>query len=183
MTTPVTKRSSPILTLTVAVLSVAILAGLIYLTRGEMNKLGQGYQTARELGEKRATGDSVRTLYDETTTAGELIRSYFVGEEDIPMLIERFETLGRQTQTELTLTSLAPEASASGLAISFSTKAPFARQYRLLSLIESLPLKIRFESVSFRASQAGTRAGSDVWTGEFHLTITSYEHSTNEKRK
>lgn len=101
----------------------------------------------------------------------------FVGDKDVPVLIENLERLAGSSKVavELTQAEVVPVgASDERLRLGLAARGSFSALTNYLSLIEALPYEILFPKLSLEREASGQVA--PVWRLELTLEIWGYRH-------
>ena len=109
-----------------------------------------------------------RTLTETVESRDTLATAFLSGDEPI-VFIEKIEELARTAGVELTLDEpKVVTGTPASLGLTFQATGSFAGLYRLLALLENLPYRLEWQSVTLNLKSGTT------WTGDFDLLITSY---------
>jgi len=100
--------------------------------------------------------------------------SYFVGSDSIVEFIRDVEFLGVKSGVALTLNSVDIfDEGDSSLSLKFTTEGDWDDSIYLLALLESMPVKMDINEISF-IKRAATNDRKSYWSGEFSITLLSF---------
>jgi hypothetical protein len=101
------------------------------------------------------------------------LNSYFVDSDNMVGFIKDIETLGKNAGVSLVLSSVDISDDGNGLlSLKFTTEGDWSGLMYLLSLVESMPVKMVVNNVSF--AKQDIKQGKKYWDGKFSITLLSF---------
>lgn len=165
-------------TIIVISLNLVGLAGLIFLGRQlnqDVSQVITAYQEFYTSTHGQEDLLALTKILTETTEARVAVGVAFLSGDTLIPFIERLEDLARTAGVILKLDEpKVVTGKIASLELSFHAEGSFAGLYHYLSLLENLPYRLDWRSVTWSFNSGTT------WSGDFNLAITSYTN-TNEK--
>jgi hypothetical protein len=155
----------------VTVLLAALYAYMLYMVDQRASEVAS---LSHELEEHLTRERTLSALEGALTAHAALFEDmnrYMIGRDDIVGLIEEIESLGVHTGVAIDISSARVESGRDARAIlQFTSSGSFADTFYLLSLLDTMPMRVHFTRVQF------DREGSEgnTWRGVFHMEIRSF---------
>ena len=161
-------RATVIISVLLATGSFVSFGGLLYLieTQSKATSIGQFQYQEALAGTQKA--DSIAAAVQNTSRERVELDRYFIGRENVVEFLEEIESFGIQTGASVEVTSVELESlneSVEELKLVILTSGSWTSLVHLLLLLDSAPLLIEFDRISFESGSEGE------WSGFFDIRV------------
>lgn len=120
----------------------------------------------------------LKRYLDSTTDQRSNLEQLLIKGDAVTTFIDRLETLAQQSQVQLKITQAT--VASEGLKLHLVVNGNFARVYRFLEILESLPEPVFIGRVDLTSSllnaELTAKTGQNTWRAEIDTTLLSYQN-------
>ena len=170
-----TKKTKKLLALVILINVVLLVAytGAFVFVKSQGSKSAKTYLELLSEKQKQENIDTVRITVKNTTAERAKLKDYFVTQTEVILFIDKVESLGAESNTNITLNDL-KEIDEGKLVFSITATGAFDSLMHLLALIENIPYNIEIKQVSFRKVSVSEEKKDIVWEGSFSAELLSF---------
>lgn len=117
---------------------------------------------------------NIEKIIKDTKKERKKLNAYFVTRDDIVGFTQKIESLGRISNTQLTITDLKTQDDT--LSFRLSSKGKFADIVYLISLIENLPFKLSINKAYINKISGDSSDGSR-WNGNLNVVLHGFSNN------
>ena len=184
------RHTNKIITLTLIILALASLyAFIFYIIKSKIEKtflLEQKYLLAIR---KEKIALSEEEILRETMEKRKELDKYFINQRNIVVFIERLESLGAISGSDVSLNSVDIDKSRNNiLKASLSVSGGFDKLFHFLSLLETLPLEISIKQLSLGVSAPTSvlikdKKNKSEWDMNISMELVNFISTGEEQNK